>query len=146
MLGYTNNTPYFGALCGRVANRIANGQFTLENKEYHTSINDPPNTLHGGFKNFSKVPTQMYIKNYYQVSRLFSTFIRPRGEFSVKKVGVAHDHPIFQGLKFGVLLIQGIFMYRIAIFQSSILSQPAVLPSEVTTAQNCERPSRQKPG
>ena len=37
MSGYTSRVtrnPYFGAVVGRVANRIANGKFTLDGKEY----------------------------------------------------------------------------------------------------------------
>ena len=47
---YEENDPYFGALIGRFANRIPNGRFTLNGKEYHLEINDNgrPNTLHGG--------------------------------------------------------------------------------------------------
>ena len=52
---YLPNTPYFGATVGRCANRIANGRFTLDGKEYCLGINDPPNSLHGGFIGFNKV-------------------------------------------------------------------------------------------
>jgi len=38
----------FGSVVGRYANRIAGGKFTLDGKEYHTPLNNGPNTLHGG--------------------------------------------------------------------------------------------------
>jgi len=40
--------PFFGALIGRYANRIANAEFKLEGKEYHVPANDGKNSLHGG--------------------------------------------------------------------------------------------------
>jgi len=53
--GYLGSHPYFGAATGRVANRIAKGEFSLDGKEYKLAVNNPPNTLHGGLKAFDKV-------------------------------------------------------------------------------------------
>ena len=53
--GYLTATPYFGAIVGRYANRIAKGTFLLDNKVYKLVINNGNNTLHGGLKGFDKV-------------------------------------------------------------------------------------------
>ncbi|KAL6845746.1 hypothetical protein ACP4OV_024321 [Aristida adscensionis] len=58
VLGYDTVAEYviyFGALVGRVANRIANARFVLDGKVYHLYANDGKNTLHGGKRGFSKV-------------------------------------------------------------------------------------------
>lgn len=51
---YIKQSPYFGALIGRFANRIAHGTFTLNDSTYHLYLNDGPNSLHGGEVGFDK--------------------------------------------------------------------------------------------
>jgi aldose 1-epimerase len=52
---YLAKNPHFGAITGRVANRIARAEFTLDGKEYKLAANNGRNTLHGGLKGFDKV-------------------------------------------------------------------------------------------
>lgn len=54
VLGYANvedyraNPHYLGAIIGRVANRIAGAEFTLNGKRHTIDANEGNNTLHGG--------------------------------------------------------------------------------------------------
>ena len=56
---YGKPSPFFGALIGRFANRIADGKFTLDGKTYTLPTNNSPGgkpcTLHGGNLGFDKV-------------------------------------------------------------------------------------------
>jgi aldose 1-epimerase len=52
---YLVKNPFFGALVGRYANRIANGEFILDGHKYLLAKNNGPNSLHGGLIGFDKV-------------------------------------------------------------------------------------------
>lgn len=52
---YIAKTPYFGAIIGRYANRLAHGTFQLDGQSYSIPKNDGDNSLHGGTRGFDKV-------------------------------------------------------------------------------------------
>jgi len=52
---YEKARSFFGALVGRYGNRIAQGKFTLDGKEYTLPTNNGRNSLHGGIKGFDTV-------------------------------------------------------------------------------------------
>lgn len=51
---YLAGHPCLGSVCGRFANRIARGRFTLDGKEYTLATNNGPSHLHGGPQGFDK--------------------------------------------------------------------------------------------
>ncbi|XP_052174600.1 uncharacterized protein LOC127789690 [Diospyros lotus] len=75
---YKNDTTYFGALIGRVGNRIAGAQFTLKGVRYSLKPNDGNNSLHGGPKGFSEVVWK--VRSYRPDSHVSFTYHSQDGE------------------------------------------------------------------
>jgi aldose 1-epimerase len=54
---YLTDSPHFGAVAGRSANRIAGGRFNLDGKKVQLSLNESGHThLHGGTHGFGTLP------------------------------------------------------------------------------------------
>ncbi len=51
---YEEPNPFFGAIVGRFANRIAKGNFSIDDNPYHIPPNNGENALHGGPDGFDK--------------------------------------------------------------------------------------------
>ena len=77
---YVAGHPYFGAIVGRVANRIGNAQFTLEGRPYALAANDKPHHLHGGRRGWDKVVWNAALRNSAEGPSLELTYVSKDGE------------------------------------------------------------------
>ena len=68
---------YFGSLIGRYGNRIANGQFTLNDTVYTLAKNNGNNALHGGITGFNNV---VWDVERYDDRLLLLNYLSPDGE------------------------------------------------------------------
>ena len=61
---YLKGHPFFGAIAGRVANRIPKGTFAIDGEAFQLGVNAPfDNHLHGGFRGFDKY---VWTSEHYQ--------------------------------------------------------------------------------
>lgn len=80
LAGYQTNNPYFGGACGRFANRIAKGKFSLDGNEYSLFLNNDPNTLHGGKVGFMKKVWKAAPFQNDDATGVKFTYVSPDGE------------------------------------------------------------------
>jgi aldose 1-epimerase len=77
--GYLDGHPFFGAITGRVANRIGNGKFTLDGKEFSVATNNNKHSLHGGEVGFDKMVWRPEASMTAQGPTLKLSYISPEG-------------------------------------------------------------------
>lgn len=78
--GYVQDPSYFGAIVGRVGNRISKGKFSLDGKDYALAINNNENHLHGGIEGFNKKVWTPEITELNGLPALKLTYLSPDGE------------------------------------------------------------------
>ena len=71
------DTCYCGSICGRVANRIAGGEFELGGRQYQLAVNNGPNHLHGGLKGFSD---KLWTVESASNTQLVLSLVSPEGD------------------------------------------------------------------
>jgi aldose 1-epimerase len=74
---YLQHYAYLGAVCGRYTNRIKNGRFILDGKEYQLTQNMGNDLLHGGREGFDKKTWKLKSANDNSVEL---TYLSKNGE------------------------------------------------------------------
>lgn len=80
LAGYLHDSPYFGAIVGRYANRIAKGRFTLDGKTYQLPVNNGQNSLHGGTRGLDKVVWTARPFETATTAGVVLTYVSPDGD------------------------------------------------------------------
>jgi aldose 1-epimerase len=65
---WRNKETYFNAICGRVANRIKDGQFSIDGQSYQLPINNGTNSLHGGVEGFNAKIWEVTAQSAYSIT------------------------------------------------------------------------------
>ncbi len=78
---YETKSPYFGAVVGRYGNRIADGKFSLDGKEFKLPVNDKGTAcLHGGKVGFDKKIWKAEAQTTTNAAILKLTLVSPDGD------------------------------------------------------------------
>ncbi|WP_034877852.1 aldose epimerase family protein [Endozoicomonas montiporae] len=77
---YEHQSAYLGALCGRHANRIREGQLVIDSRRYQLACNNGPNHLHGGSRGFNERIWSVSAEHNDSESRLILRYQSPDGE------------------------------------------------------------------
>ncbi|MGE4586683.1 MAG: aldose epimerase family protein [Mangrovibacterium sp.] len=77
---YLGSGPYFGALIGRYANRIAKGEYSIDGISYSGAINNGENHLHGGRTGFDRRVCKAEILESADRAGVKLSYLSPDGE------------------------------------------------------------------
>ncbi|UJF18246.1 galactose mutarotase [Vibrio sp. SS-MA-C1-2] len=79
---YLNGHPFFGAVAGRYANRISDGQFQLDGVKFQLETNELPTSqhLHGGKQGFDKFVWDYVIEERSEATYIHFTRLSRDGE------------------------------------------------------------------
>ena len=77
---YETLNDYYGAIVGRYGNRIANGTFSIDGKEYKLTINNGPNSLHGGLVGFDQKVWKAEASKNNDSASVKLTIVSPDGD------------------------------------------------------------------
>jgi len=78
--GYVRHTAYFGCTTGRYANRIGQGKFMLDGREYTLARNNGNHSLHGGKTGFDRVIWKSTEVSQTGASGVRFTHVSPNGD------------------------------------------------------------------
>ena len=88
---YVKGSPYFGAVIGRVANRIENAQFSLSDKIWKLAANNGKHTLHGGKVGWDKRIWTAEMRETERGPKLVLSYLSKDGEEGFPGTVTAHN-------------------------------------------------------
>lgn len=75
-----DHRPFYGAVIGRVAGRIAEGQYSIDGQTYSLPQNEGKSTLHGGFEGLDRKIWAVQTMQDEEAASLIFEYTSPEGE------------------------------------------------------------------